>query len=234
VQGLLSAAVENPWGALDTILDGPLHPGGRTATAELLDSAAVGSDTRLLDVGCGAGTALEQARGRGASAVGLDTDPGGSGETIRGDLGRLPLAANSVDVVLAECVLCLADDLDAALADTVRVLDPEGRLALSDVVVEGPLPELPSVIERTLCLDGDRRPERLLGAIERAGLTVEERRDRSEDLLSMRDRVAASVDYERLLGSMGDRGQRLLDGIDELERAVEDGRIGYVSIVATA
>jgi hypothetical protein len=42
------------------------------------------------------------------------------------------------------------------------------------------------------------------------------------------------VDYERLLGSMGDRGQRLLDGIDELERAVEDGRIGYVSIVATA
>lgn len=233
MQRLLSAAVENPWGALDTILDGPLHPGGRRATAELLDSAAVGSDTRLLDVGCGAGTALEQARGRGADAVGLDTDPGRSGETIRGDLGRLPLAANSVDVVLAECVLCLADDLDAALTDTVRVLGPEGRLALSDVIVEGELPALPSVIERTLCLDGDRRPERLLGAVERAGLTVEARRYRSEDLLSMRDRVAASVDYERLLESMGERGERLLDGIDELEQAVEDGRIGYVSVVAT-
>ncbi|MFB6177010.1 MAG: SAM-dependent methyltransferase, partial [Halobaculum sp.] len=131
------------------------------------------------------------------------------------------------------CVLCLADDLDAAVADTARVLGPEGCLALSDVVVGKSLPALTSVIERTLCLDGDRRPERLLGAVERAGLTVEERRVRIEDLLSMRDRVAASVDYERLLESMGERGQHLLDGIDELERAVENGRTGYVSLVAT-
>ncbi|PSP93754.1 hypothetical protein BRC91_09190 [Halobacteriales archaeon QS_4_62_28] len=68
----------------------------------------------------------------------------------------LPVSDGAVDVVLAECVLCLADDLDAALAETDRVLAPDGRLALSDVVVEGDVPDLPDPIARALCLTGSR------------------------------------------------------------------------------
>ncbi|WP_435064622.1 class I SAM-dependent methyltransferase [Halobaculum sp. EA56] len=236
MRGLLTAALENPWGALGTVLGGPLHPGGREATADLLDRAGVGEGTRLLDVGCGAGTALAQARDRGATAAGIDRSPDRvpGTATVRGDLAALPVADGAVDVALAECVLCLADDLDGALADVARTLAPEGRLALSDVVVDGDLPALPGVIERTLCLDGDRRRERLVDAVEDAGLTVVDRRDHPEDLLEMRDRVRAAVDYETLLGAMGERGERLLDGVHDLEEAVEDRRVGYLSLVAEA
>ena len=72
----LTLALENPWTTLDALLDGPLHPGGAEATATLLDRAGVSDGTRLLDVGCGAGDALTRARNRGATAVGLDRNPG--------------------------------------------------------------------------------------------------------------------------------------------------------------
>ena len=49
----------------------------------------------------------------------------------------------------------------------------------------------------------------------------------------MRDTVQERVDYRPVLGLLGERGTRLLDAIDEVEDAVEDGRIGYVSLVAT-
>lgn len=236
MQALLTAAQRNPWGALRLLLDGPLHPGGAEATADLLDRAAVGEGTRLIDVGCGAGDALTQARERGATAVGLDSQPAADAPrdaTLRGELTRLPVRDGSADVALAECVLCLADDPAVALGEAHRVLDDGGRLALSDVVLDGELPALPATVEQALCLTGDRRRERLFGAVEAAGFTVDDRREHPGDLLEMRDRIADRVDYERLLGNFGERGERLLGAVEELEAAVEDGRLGYVSAVAT-
>lgn len=222
----------DPWGTLSTVLGDPLHPGGAEATRTLLDQAGVGDGTRLLDVGCGAGGALALARQRGADAVGLDHDPRGPG-TVRGDLAALPFGDESVDVVLAECVLCLAD-LPSGLSEARRVLPPGGRLALSDVVVDGDLPELPSGFAEALCLSGGRERARLVGSVEDAGFAVERVDDHRDDLLAMRDRAKQRVDYAGLLGLFGQRGRRLLAGLDELEAAVEDGRIGYVSLVARA
>jgi hypothetical protein len=65
-----------------------------------------------------------------------------------------------------------------------------------------------------------------------AGFAVRELHDHREDLLATRDRMQERVDYESLLGVLGARGQRLLEGIEALEAAVEDGRVGYVSLVA--
>ena len=95
--GLLDAALANPWSTLDTMLEGPLHPGGTDATADLLDRADVGPGTRVLDVGCGAGEALPVARDRGADAVGVDPSPDAD-RAIRGDATALPLGESRVDV----------------------------------------------------------------------------------------------------------------------------------------
>lgn len=229
----LDAAMADPWGALRFVLGEPLHPGGAEATEALLDRAEVAGDTRLLDVGCGAGGALSLARQRGARAVGLDRQPDGASEgVLRGDLTDLPVRDGSVDVVLAECVLCLSPDLSRSLAEGRRVLDADGRLALSDVVVEGDPPELPDPIAEALCLTGLRGREQVVARVERAGFAVDDVRDHREDLLAMRDRATDRVDYEGLLGALGNRGRELLEGIEQLEAAVESGRIGYVSLVA--
>jgi arsenite methyltransferase len=229
----IELALENPWLVLDRVLDGPLHPGGTEATAELLDRADVTAGTRLLDVGCGAGGALESARERGASAVGLDRQPGDATRSVRGDMSTLPVQSGSLDVVLAECVLCLAPSLPAALAETERVLGEGGRLALSDVVVEGDPPDLPAPMAEALCLTG--RPGRagLAATLADAGFAVGEIRDHREELLAMREELQSKVDYGGLLGALGEPGQRALAGIEGLETAVEDGDVGYVSVIST-
>jgi hypothetical protein len=50
----------------------------------------------------------------------------------------------------------------------------------------------------------------------------------------MRAELADRIDYRGLLRAMGDGGQALLDGVDRLEAAVENGTVGYVSMVAQA
>jgi len=232
MQGLLDAALSNPWGTLDTVLDGPLHPGGREASEALLDRAGVGPETTVLDVGCGAGETVALARERGATAWGVDPDPG-VGRTVRGDAATLPVRDGSVDVVLAECVLCLTT-LDDTLAEAHRVLADGGRFAVSDVVVSEDAPEVPDRLARALCLTDARSREDLTAAVERTGFTVEQTRDHREDLLAMRERVAERVDYRGLLGVMGERGEAALAAIDDLEGAVEERRVGYVSVVASA
>jgi SAM-dependent methyltransferase len=234
MSGLLDAALANPWGTLDTVLDGPLHPGGTEATTQLLDRADVGSGTRLLDVGCGAGDALSVARRRGADAVGVDPDPSpNTDRVVRGNATALPVREGTVDVLLAECVLCLTD-LPVALGEAHRILDSGGRLALSDVVVDGDGPAVPDQIAGALCLDGARDRDRLMTQVADAGFDVKSVSDHHDDLLAMRDRVADRVDYEGVLGLLGERGQRVLDALDELETAVETGRVSYVSLVASA
>jgi SAM-dependent methyltransferase len=234
VRQLLTAALSDPWSALDQLLDGPLHPGGTEATDDLLDRANVTAETRLLDVGCGKGNALERARAREATAIGLDQQPDDEvSDALRGDMQSIPLVTDSVDVVLAECVLCLAEDLQRSLAEISRITAPDGRIAISDVTVEGPTPELDGPIADLLCLSGDRRQTYLLDQIEAAGFTIEDVGEHRDDLLAMRDRVADRIDYERMLPMLGERGEAMLAGIHDLEDAIDDERVGYCSVIAS-
>ena len=220
--------IANPWGTLSTLVEGPLHPGGAAATETLLDRAGVTNGTRLLDAGCGAGEAVALARERGAAAFGVDHAPG-TRHGVRGDLGSLPVAADACDAVLAECALCLADDFPTAVRETRRVLAPDGRLVLSDVVVSEPV-DVPAPVAEALCLTGTRDTETILDALRSNGFRVVSREDHGEALLEMRDRIGEAVDYERLLRATGE--EELLAGLERVERAVEDGRIGYLSVVA--
>ena len=111
--------------------------------ADLIDRAAAGPGTRVLDLACGTGDLAFLAAARDAWVVGLDFTPrmielarqkprGPSVRWIVGDMGRLPLASTTFDLVTTGYGLRNVPDLRSALTEIYRVLAPGGRLCSLD------------------------------------------------------------------------------------------------------
>src|SRR5438270_2466349 len=92
-------------------------------------------------------------------------------EFLKGEIERIPLPDASVDVVLSNCVINLSADKRRVLAEAFRVLKPGGRLAVSDVLVRGPVP---AEVRRSMelwvgCVAGALEETELLGLLAEVG-----------------------------------------------------------------
>jgi len=92
-------------------------------------------------------------------------------EFLKGEIENIPLPDNSVDVVISNCVINLSADKDKALREAFRVLKPDGRFAVSDVVTRGEiLPEIrQSVLAWVGCIAGALEEKEYRGKLAAAG-----------------------------------------------------------------
>ena len=177
-----------------------LYSAGETATLPeqaVLASLGCGNPTALadlhpgeivLDLGSGGGIDVLLSARRvspGGKAFGLDmTDEmlalarenqrkAGvtNAEFLKGEIEHIPLPDASVDVIVSNCVINLSADKRAVIREAFRVLKPGGRFAVSDVVVQG---ELPEVVRRNMelwvgCIAGALADSEFLRLLESAG-----------------------------------------------------------------
>ncbi|MBA7578213.1 MAG: arsenite methyltransferase [Dehalococcoidia bacterium] len=142
----------------------------------------------VLDLGSGAGFDCFLAAdkvGKNGKVIGIDMTPEmiekarenarqgdyTNAEFRLGEIENLPVADNSVDVVISNCVINLVPDKRRVFKETFRVLKPGGRLMVSDIVL---LRELPDFIKNSIeayigCLSGAIMRDEYIGAIEAAG-----------------------------------------------------------------
>ncbi len=70
-------------------------------------------------------------------------------EFLKGEIEKIPLPDDSVDLVISNCVINLSANKDRVLREAFRVLRPGGRFAVSDVVTRG---EVPAEIRQNMLL----------------------------------------------------------------------------------
>ncbi len=92
---------------------------------------------------------------------------------LKGRIEDIPLPANSVDVVISNCVINLSSDKGQVLREAFRVLTPGGRFAVSDVVADGPVPaDLRRNMEAWVgCLAGALEVDTYAALLKDAGFT---------------------------------------------------------------
>ena len=142
----------------------------------------------VLDLGAGAGFDCFLAAGRVGEkgrVIGVDMTPEmiekarenarkgnyANVEFRLGEIETLPVADNSVDAVISNCVINLSPDKKRVFAETFRALKPGGRLMISDIVL---LKELPAFIKNSIeayigCVSGALLKDEYLTAIKEAG-----------------------------------------------------------------
>ncbi len=153
-----------------------------------LAMASLKEGETVLDLGSGAGfdCFLAASRvGKEGKVIGVDMTPDmidrarenarkGNYTNVEfrlGEIENMPAADNSVDVIIANCVINLAPDKSRVFREAFRVLKPGGRLMISDIAL---LKELPDPIRESIeayigCVAGASKKDEYLKTIKNAG-----------------------------------------------------------------
>jgi arsenite methyltransferase len=94
-------------------------------------------------------------------------------EWLRGQIEHIPLPADSIDVVISNCVINLSVDKPQVMREAARVLKPGGRFAVSDVIADSDMDEATraDMAQYTGCIAGALTREEFSSALQAAGLT---------------------------------------------------------------
>ena len=134
-----------------------------------------------------------------------------------GFLEDLPVDDNSIDVTISNCVINLSPNKAKVFREVQRVLKPGGKLAVSDIVTDGPLPE---AIKQSLsmwagCIAGAVDVKEYVAMIEKAGLTE----------ISITPTFFDKKTVDEALEELGDQIDLMLVSQDDLYKAVFSARI---------
>ena len=108
---------------------------------------------------------IEKARGNAKKAESSHV------EFRLGEIEHLPVADGSADMIISNCVINLSTDKPQVFREALRVLKPGGRLMVSDLVLNRPLPKsvMESVAAYAGCISGAMLKEDYLRAMREAG-----------------------------------------------------------------
>ncbi|GAA3932658.1 arsenite methyltransferase [Chitinophaga oryziterrae] len=144
----------------------------------------------VIDLGSGAGNdcfIARQETGEGGKVIGIDFTPAmvekarinaekinfNNVEFRQGDIEKMPVTANTADVIVSNCVLNLVPNKDGVFKEIIRVLKPGGHFSISDIVLAG---NLPSKIQEAAemyagCVSGAIQKQEYIDLIANNGFT---------------------------------------------------------------
>ena len=220
------------------------HPGGLALTGHLGQVIGLGEEQAVLDVACGRGhSAVHLAETFGCRVTGLDLGAQNIAAAEQharergvahlaafrqGDAEGLPFDAGSFDALISECSFCTFPDKASAASEMARVLRPGGRLGLTDMTVDGPLPEdMESLLTWVACIAGAGTPADYAATLEAAGFSHFVSEDQRQALIDMVTGVR-----RKLLGAELALGLGKLQGTAGLAPALGEMDLGEAKRLA--
>jgi SAM-dependent methyltransferase len=150
--------------------------------------ASIKKGETILDLGSGAGFdcfLASRATGEKGKVIGVDITPEmvaqakknaekGNYKNVEfkvGEIENLPIENGSIDLIISNCVINLSNQKERVFEEAFRVLKPNGRIMISDIILLNDLPDYVknSVEGHIACLAGAVRKKHYINAISKAG-----------------------------------------------------------------